>query len=303
MISRRHFLASGATVAVAGPGLLTGATEPVVRIGLVADAQYADADPALNRSYRDAIPRLRAAVEHFNRLPLDFCLHLGDLIDRDWSSFEAIFEPLSLSRHRFHQLLGNHDFEVADACKTRVPGRMGMERRHFWIDSGGFRFVLLDSTEISTYAHRAGSVEEGVGVAELRRHQAEGRLQAQPWNSGMGAGQLAWFEAACRDAGKSGLRVMVFAHHPVLPEGGYNIWNNEALLAIIDRHRHVVGWFNGHHHAGAFAERGGAFFVTLCGMVETLDTNAYAVAHLYADRVELIGHGRERSRELRFRSH
>jgi hypothetical protein len=35
-------------------------------------------------------------------------------------------------------------------------------------------------------------------------------------------------------------------------------------------------------------------------MVETKDTNAFAVAHLHPDRLELVGHGREPSRECVF---
>jgi hypothetical protein len=302
MMTRRSFLASSATATVAAPGLFQAAVAPVVRIGLVADAQYADADPTLNRYYRDSIARLRVAVDHFNGLPLDFCVHVGDLIDRDWSSFDAILQPLGSSRHRFHQLLGNHDFDVDDVFKSRVAERLGMERRYSWFDRGGFRFVILDTTEISTYAHPAGSPEQIAALAELQRLQAENRPQAQPWNSGIGLGQLAWFDATCRNAGEAGLRVIVLAHHPVLPEGGYNVWNNHAVLDIIDRHGHVMGWFNGHHHAGAYAERDGVFYVTLHGMVDTPDTSAYAVVSLYADRIELTGHGREPSRELMFRS-
>jgi 3',5'-cyclic AMP phosphodiesterase CpdA len=301
MMTRRNFLTSSATAAVAAPALLQAATAPLIRIGLVADAQYADADPSLNRYYRDSITRLRAAVDHFNGLPLDFCVHVGDLIDRDWLSFDAILQPLLESRHQFHQLLGNHDFDVADEFKPRVAERLGMKQRYSWFDCGGFRFVILDTTEISTYAHPTGSPEHAAGLAELERLQTGNLPQAQPWNSGIGLGQLAWLDATCRDAGRAGLRVIVLAHHPLLPEGGYNVWNNHAVLDIIDRHHHVLGWFNGHHHAGAQAERNGVFFVTLHGMVDTAETSAYAVASLYPNRIELIGHGREPSRELLFR--
>jgi hypothetical protein len=63
----------------------------------------------------------------------------------------------------------------------------------------------------------------------------------------------------------------------------------------------VVAWLNGHNHAGAFGERHGVPYVTLKGMVETDDTNAYATARILADRLVIAGHGREPSRELKFR--
>ena len=53
-------------------------------------------------------------MEEFQREDLAFCAHLGDLIDRQWGSFAEISRPLAASRHRWYQLLGNHDFEVLD---------------------------------------------------------------------------------------------------------------------------------------------------------------------------------------------
>ena len=58
----------------------------------------------------------------------------------------------------------------------------------------------------------------------------------------------------------------------------------------------------GHNHAGAFGLRDGVPFITLQGMVETEQTNAYAMAHLYSDRIQLVGQGCEPSRVLPFRS-
>ncbi len=59
-----------------------------------------------------ACPRLAEAVEHFNRRDLAFCVHEGDLIEKDWKSFDDILKPLAASRHRWHHLLGNHDFDA-----------------------------------------------------------------------------------------------------------------------------------------------------------------------------------------------
>jgi predicted phosphodiesterase len=300
MITRRDFLASSAGVAM--PGLTRGAARPLLRIGLVADAQYADAEPSLNRYYRKSIDRLGEAIEHFNGKRLDFCVHVGDLIDHGWENFEAILHPFKKSEHRFYQLLGNHDFEVDDLWKSRVAWRLGMERRYSWFDQAGFRFVILDTTEVSTYAQVSGTSEHAFGVAALEKYRAEKRPQAEPWNSGIGSDQLAWLDAVCREAGAVGLGVVILAHHPVLPEGGFNVWNHEEVLEVIARHRHVLGWINGHHHAGGFVERDGVFYLTLSGMVDTEESNAYAVARVYSDRIELVGHGREPSRELLFRA-
>lgn len=295
--SRRGFIGA----AVAAPFIARGATRELFSIGLVADAQYADVPDKGTRFYRASIGKLAAAVEHFNRADLAFCAHLGDLIDREWRSFEEITRPLATSRHHWHQLLGNHDFDVLEAEKPRVPARLGMTWRHGSFVHGGFRFVVLDTNDVSTYAHPAGAPERAEAERELARLQAAKVRQAKPWNGGVGAKQLAWLDHELGAARLQGQLVIVFAHHPVFPDNDHNVWNAPEVLAVIDRHPHVVAWLNGHNHAGAFGERHGVPFVTLKGMVETSATTAYAIARILPDRLVLEGQGREPARELRFR--
>ncbi len=307
-LTRRYLLASGGAMLAGAPifapeayaqaGTGTENGNRPVRIGLIADAQYADIDPVGTRFYRASVGKLEQALDHFNGQDLDFCVHLGDLIDKEWNSFDDILKPLARSRHVVHQLLGNHDFAVLDAMKPRVPGRMGMKRRYYAFDRGGFRFVALDTTEVSTYAHPADSPEQTAAAAELQRLQAAKVPHAQSWNSGVSPAQLKWFEAQCREAAGAGRKVIVFAHHPVFPANVHNLWNCDELLAALERQRNVVAWFNGHNHAGNFGTHHGIPFLTLRGMVETADTNAHAVATLHPDRIVLTGHGREPSREL-----
>jgi 3',5'-cyclic AMP phosphodiesterase CpdA len=300
-VSRRHFVRTAFAAAASAPFIGRGAEAGGFEIGLVADAQYADVEPSPTRFYRQAIPRLTEAVEHCNGRDLAFCVHLGDLIDRSWSSFDEILKPLSRSRHRWHQLLGNHDFSVHDEYKARVPARLGMAWRHGSFDHRDFRFVVLDTNDVSTYAHAAGSAERTAAEQELARVTAARLPQAQSWNGGIGAAQLAWFDRVCREAGEANRRVIVLAHHPVAPVNQHNIWNATEVLALIERQRNIVAWLNGHNHAGNFAEVGGVPFVTMHGMVETPNTSAFATARILPDRLLITGHGREPSRELVFR--
>jgi 3',5'-cyclic AMP phosphodiesterase CpdA len=299
-ITRRRFLQS-TIVAATAPYIARGATNDAFEIGLAADAQYADVEAKGTRFYRDSIGKLGAAVEHFNGRDLDFCVHLGDLIDREWRSFDGITKPLAGSRHRWHQLLGNHDFDVVDSQKADVPKRMGMAWRYGSFDHGTFRFVILDTNDVSTYAHAAGTSERSAAADELARLTAKKVVQAKPWNGGVGTKQLTWLERACAEAKAAQRRVIVFAHHPVIPAGAHNVWNADEVLALIDRHSHVVAWINGHNHAGAFGVRNGVPYLTMHGMVETQHTNAFATARILKDRIVLTGHGREPSREMKFR--
>jgi len=310
-LTRRVLLAS-CGAAMLGSPVLTQAAEqaparataakPLLRIGLMADAQYADLDPVGTRYYRASLGKLTQAIDHFNGQELDFCVHLGDLIDKHWSSFDEVLKPVAASRHRMYQLLGNHDFAVLEAQKPKVPDRMGMTKRYYSFERGGFRFVVLDTTEVSTYAHPEGTPPHQAAAVELERLKSAKLPNAQAWNSGVGERQIAWFEAQCREAAAAGQKVIVFAHHPVYPSGNvHNAWDSDRILSAVEQHQNVVAWLNGHNHAGAFGIRLDVPFVTMHGMVETSDTNAFAAAAVYADRIVLTGHGREPSRELPFR--
>jgi manganese-dependent ADP-ribose/CDP-alcohol diphosphatase len=299
-LSRRRFVGSALAAAAGVPFVARGAARAGFEIGLVADAQYADIAAKGTRFYRESIGKLGAAVEHCNGRDLAFCVHLGDLIDREWGSFDAIFKALGPSRHRWNQLLGNHDFDVLDSRKPEVPRRLGMAWRYGAFTHEGFRFVVLDTNDVSTYAHASGAPERREAEQELARLQTTRVRQAKPWNGGVGPAQLAWLERECAAAGEAGQKVIVFAHHPVFPDGDHNVWNAPAVLAVLDRHPHVVAWLNGHNHAGAYGERQGVPYLTMKGMVETADTNAYATARILPDRIVLTGHGREQSREMIF---
>ncbi len=300
-LPRRRFVRSAAVLAAGFPFVLRGAARAGFEIGLVADAQYADVPPKGTRFYRDSVAKLGAAVEHFNGRGCAFCVHLGDLIDRTWSSFAEIEAPLRQSRAKWHQLLGNHDFDVLDAEKARVPRRLGMAWRYGSFAHGGWRFVILDTNDVSTYAHAGGTDEQRAAETELARLKGLKLPQAQTWNGGVGAAQLAWLERTCREAAAAGEKIIAFGHHPVFPAGMHVTWNAPEVLALLARHRHVVAYCNGHNHAGAFGEHEGLPCVTLRGMVETADTTAYATASVHADRLILLGTGREPSRELVFR--
>ncbi|MEQ1828105.1 MAG: hypothetical protein ABL921_19250, partial [Pirellula sp.] len=122
------------------------------------------------------------------------------------------------------------------------------------------------------------------------------------WNSALSTRQIDWFEATCQSAALKNQRIIVFSHHPVFPENEHNTWNSKRILEVVAKHRNVVAWLNGHNHAGNFGIYQDVPFITLKGMVETKDTNAFATMQLMDDRMQLTGHGREPSREIVFRT-
>lgn len=245
--------------------------------------------------------KLTEAVAEFNRRDLDFCVNLGDAIDRGWESFDAIMAPLAAARAPWRHVLGNHDFAVDAARVAQVPVRLGVPSRRAFFDVSGFRFVILDSNAVSAYAHPAGSPERAAALQELALLKVAKVPQAFDWNGGFGAEQLQWLDRLAAEAESGGLRVVVFAHHPLLPARAHVAWDAPAALDAVLRRRSIVAWLCGHDHAGAYAERAGVHFVTFHGMVETPDQNAYAFVRIEGRRLVIEGRGREPSRDLRLR--
>ena len=68
---------------------------PLFSFGIVTDAQYADKDPAGLRHYRASLENLGVAAKEFNARDLKFVVHLGDLIDENFSSY-VIFRFIPL---------------------------------------------------------------------------------------------------------------------------------------------------------------------------------------------------------------
>ena len=64
-------------------------------IGLIADCQYCKVEGEGIRKYSKSNGKLKQCVAHFNTLDLEYTIHLGDFIDRDWRSFDSVIVPKS----------------------------------------------------------------------------------------------------------------------------------------------------------------------------------------------------------------
>jgi manganese-dependent ADP-ribose/CDP-alcohol diphosphatase len=302
-MKRRHFLGTAAAL-LPGASLSFAADEreqaqaPLLRFGLIADAQYADADPEGERHYRSTPEKMKRAVETIRAAKPAFTLHLGDFIDRDFKSFDTMLPLMKELGHPVHHLLGNHDYSVADTEKARVVATLGMPHDYYTFRSGGIRIVMLDTNSISTYKHPANSSSATAAAKQLKAFESSGQPGAKRWNGGASTPQIEWLdrELSAADAAKE--RVILCGHHPLLPADMHALWNPEAVIAVIDKHPCVVAWFNGHNHAGDFAERKGIPYLTFRSMLHQPETTAFSIIDVHADRIVVTGHGREVSRTL-----
>lgn len=272
----------------------------ILRFGIMADPQYAAIEPnlALNRYYRHSREKIEEAVRVFNATELDFVMTLGDVIDRDWKSFDDILPAYEKLRHKTLFLLGNHDFAVAPQHLDAVPARMGVPERYHHFAIGAWRFVVLDGNDVSVFSAPAGDPRTALAAERLRALQAEGAINAQPWNGSLGDAQFSWLRATLEKAEADGEAVLVLCHYPVFPPNRHNMWDSERILDLLTGFSCFRGYFCGHNHDGNFGEFDGRPFVTFKGMADTADENTFAIVTIFADRIEIEGFGREESRVL-----
>ncbi|MGI9240443.1 MAG: sulfatase-like hydrolase/transferase [Verrucomicrobiales bacterium] len=269
--------------------------EAVIRFGAIADCQYADADTKGKRHYRLAAEKLEDAVGAFNAdSELDFVIHLGDFIDRDFESYNVVTPIFNKLRAKKYHLLGNHDYEVSDELKSKVPAALGLDERYYDFAVGEWRFIVLDGNEFSTLAHPQDS--EPWKEAEAFRTAVDPPLAN--YCGAIKPEQIAWLKARLDATRAAGQRAVLFCHYPLTPEGHHNLWNDTEMLEVLKPYNDVVrAWINGHNHAGGYAQRDGIHYLTLKGMLDTTD-NAFATFEIFDDEIRITGHHREPDRVL-----
>ena len=277
---------------------------PLFRFGVIADPQYADLAPnlTLNRYPANSLDKLRAAIEEFNRYDLAFVVTLGDIIDREWKSFDAILPVYEALQHRKHFLLGNHDFAVASQHLGSVSARVGMPSAYYEFVHSGYRFIVLDGNEISVFAPPEGDPRQQEAKDLMTALERVGALNGQRWNGAIGDTQYGWLAAKLRETKAAGEKVIVLNHYPIFPDNAHNALDSARMLALLAEHDHVVAYLSGHNHSGNFGVSDGICFVNFKGMVDTEDTSAYAIVAVYGNRLEITGYGREESRVLALQS-
>jgi manganese-dependent ADP-ribose/CDP-alcohol diphosphatase len=271
--------------------------KPLFRVGVVTDVQYADEDDAPPRLYRASPAKFREVVRAFNATNIDFAMHLGDFIDRDWKSFDTVCPIAADLKRPWHFVLGNHDFNVTDDKKGEVPSRLGLLARYYSFAHKDWQFVVLDGNDLSTYAWPAGSAE----LARSKAAQEEKYPDGKPWNGAIGPEQLAWLDNILTDADAHHRKVALLCHFPLFGADEVLLWNAAEVLAHIEPHPSVKLWLNGHEHNGNYTVQAGIHYLNFKGMLDTTET-AYAVLSFHHDRVEVAGFGREPSRTLTLRS-
>lgn len=250
-----------------------------LRIGVLTDAHFAEADTRGTRHYRESMPKIKEAVKVFKREGIDIAVEIGDMIDAaDARSRGAELAFLRQIDHQFMKVgvprfyvLGNHC--VYSLSKPDFLGVVGQEKSYFSKDVNGWHIVVLDA------CHR----KDGVAYDKGNYDWTDTEIPAE---------QREWLKA---DLGKSDGPTIVFVHQRIDLDkpSSYAVHSAQAVRRILTDSRRIAAVFQGHSHTNEHKNIDGVDYVTLGAMVEGggEENNSYSVLHAGADgELKLVGY-------------
>ena len=272
--------------------------EPVLKIGLVADPQYADNPAAGKRHYRESLRKLKEAIDTFNNQNVDIVQNLGDIIDMEWRSYDSIipiYENLDPNIDNYH-LLGNHDFSVDSSQSLNLLETLSMPDYYYSYEKKGWRFIVLDATDYSYFSNSHHNHD--INRINSYFDNTIGKSNNHRWNSAIGEIQQSWLRKELENAELSGQKIIIFSHMPIRPlSSEHNLWNDYEIVEIIENSSNVVAFISGHNHAGDYELKNGVHYITISGMVDTL-TGSYGILEIYDEGLVLTGYGNQKSFRL-----
>jgi|TARA_B110000238_G_C16000891_1_gene384403 manganese-dependent ADP-ribose/CDP-alcohol diphosphatase len=267
------------------------------KIGIISDCQYCDCTVKWNRHYKKAPHRLEQAIKTLNKDTLNYTIHLGDFIDKDFKSLDSVLPLWKKLKSKSYHVLGNHDFEVKDSLKTVVISRLDLQNRYYSFIEKDWRFIVLDGNDLSF--HGALTQEKKQQTDSLFNLLKDKKIPyLKKWNGGFSLEQLSWINKELELSIKKNQKVGFYCHFPIFPIDQHNIWNRDQFLSLIKPYNNVKIFFNGHNHEGAYQIENKVHYVTFKGMVDTEHTSAFAKVQFDKDTIRIQGFHREQSRKL-----
>ena len=278
-------------------------SESILKIGLVADPQYANNPTAGKRYYSESLWKLKEAIVTFNHEDVDFVQNLGDIIDKGWESYDSIipvYQNLNPGIENFH-LLGNHDFAVDPSHLAKLLETLSMPDYYYSYVKKAWRFIILDATDYSYYSNSLHKHDTNQIYSYYDK--TAGKSNNYRWNSAIGKKQQDWLKQELDSARSLEQRVIVFSHMPLRPlDTSENLWNNEEIIEILEKSSNVVAFINGHNHAGNYIFKNGIYYITIFGMVDTI-INSFGILEIYKNSLELKGYGNQKTFHMIINDH
>lgn len=289
-ISRRRFLK---LTGFASAGLLM---EPAfsfpsenekIRFGIITDSHYADREPANNRYYREAISKMKEAVDVMNQEKVDFLIHLGDFKDQDdkqqTKDTLGYLKALETEYAKFngpkYHCIGNHDVDsitkqqfLTNIENTDIPN----DKSYYSFDLKGFHFIVLDANyndDGSDHYHKGGKSD-----------WQDPNITKEEWS---------WLE---NDLKATKFPTIIFNHHTLFEyfrDGfRFHIQQPERMQKLLEDSTKVLAVFQGHVHEEIHKQINGIHYITQLGMVDGsgLENNSFSIVTVDERQIQIDGY-------------
>lgn len=288
----------------ANPNHVTGQQTNIqsLKVGIMTDVQYCNAENNGSRHYRSSVRKLEEACNQFRNEQVDWVINLGDFIDHDFKSFDTLNNILHHYEISVLSVIGNHDFAVENSKKPEVIKALGLKERYYSIVKDKWRFLFLDGSDISTYANPGNSDPFNKARVLLDSLVAIKAINAYNWNGAIGKKQIEWIKQQLSLASKAGENIIVSCHFPMYPEDeSEKLWNAVEIRSLLEGFPGKVVVFNGHNHHSKYYTSNKITWVSFRGMVEG-EENSFAIAEIFSDSLRISGYGAEQSHSVSWQS-
>ena len=162
------------------------------KVAVLADCQYCNQPDRGKRMYKTSDQRLREFVKESNKHELKFAVQLGDLIDKDYESYEPILKILEDLKTPLYHVLGNHDFSVSPQPKSAVLKLLKMPKKYYSMKVNNYRFIALDGNDLSFHAYDKGSEK----YQEAEKYYKQNKVKSPKWNGALSQAQMNGWKAS-----------------------------------------------------------------------------------------------------------
>jgi len=279
----------------------TGTDCESFKFGIVTDVQYCPCPTSGTKFYANSPSKLSICFDSLNTKNLEFIVHLGDVVDRDFVNFDVILPVFARATVPLYHVLGNHEYQNMN-CEQQplVHTKLGMNSKYYDFTIKKWRFIVLNSTDLHKNAYCGGSKMFLRSDSLLKKVQNEMKYCAFSWNGGISSEQKLWLKQQLDLAVTNNEKVVVFSHMPIYPQTFGNLWNDTEILDIIDGYTNIVAYVCGHNHEGGYAIRNNVHYFIHKGMVETESTGTYSWVEVKANQLVIHGYGNETDRILSY---
>jgi len=257
--------------------------------GIISDIQYSSFPDSANfqgtkiRRYKNSLDIYKQALKTWQSADVSFSLVLGDIIDGragrvndHHHCLHKILHAAENSHIPLYFCFGNHChycfsrrelhslIPAENQCSKQLHNNI-VDLQYSWTPYAGWRFISIDSYELSTIGARTEQDKEVAGRMLSQRNPndltlgqkwsknlPEHRQRWLPYNGGLTEQQLLWLDNTLKLAFDQKERVILLCHQSVFAPNRQNslIWNSEEVLRMLWKYDNIVMWIAGHDHAG-----------------------------------------------------